>query len=422
MKVSRLLIENFRETKVVNSLKSFGVERKDDEKDLKLEDWLTKIIEDGRVSADIVNNCIWDELMYGHRRYMRVYEIKAIRKIKHDEDWKDFLEKYDCPEMNFNRIIQTKLQSNEKLKVCGMQTEYEEDKIKTVHILFVYNMEMYFKSNNSYGNFNSYIPVTIDLKKKLLIMKIWNKDDANTGDLPREQLDYVLDRLLRKLEFEIKAISVDPQCVLYKMSRALFNEFFMHLPNNKDVEDKRQTLPELIDNLLDGISLENKEVVDGLKTMNPEVIDIKEELYKLVQQVALYDYLKDNDIKELLDNTDRYISRIRFSDRDNLTASLISETGNKCIFDAKTFMCVRNSLDLVAKIVSIVVSFTDNSGRGLLSVKYDASDRQYLNIHILNTRYYTKEDFEMIWGLYERYESDNAEANALYIEDDAEAM
>lgn len=197
----------------------------------------------------------------------------------------------------------------------------------------------------------------------------------------------------------------------------------MHLPNNIDVEQKRENLSKIVNELLENISLSNSEIVNNMKTMNSEVINVEEELFKLIQQIALYDYLKDNNIKSLLQNTDTYISRIRFSDRDNLTASLTSETGVKCIFDAKTFMCVRNSLDLVERIVSIVVTFVNNSGKGLLSVKYDASDHNYLNIHILNSKYYTDDDFKMIWELYEQYESDNTtEVNTVYNEDDAEAM
>lgn len=422
MKVARLVTENIREKRIETFLKENGIERKDDEKDLKFEEWLSKILDEGRAKADLLNSGIWKELMYGHRRFMRVYELKAVRKIKHEEDWQDFLSAYDCPGMNFNRIIQTKLQDGKKIKVCGMHTEYDADKIKRVDILFVYNMEIFFKTNNSYGTFYSYIPVTFDLEKKVMILKVWNKDDSMPGDSPKEQLDDVLERLMKKLDFETKYITTDPQRVLYKMSRALFDEFFMHLPNHQEVKNKTQDLPAIINELLKGISLENAEIKNDLRTMNPEVMNVEDELYKLIQQVALYDYLKDNDIKDLLENTDRYISRIRFSDRDNLTASLTSETGIKCIFDAKTFMCVRNSLDLVEKIVSIVVSYTDNSGRGLLSVKYDAADRNFLNIHILRNGYYTEEDFEMIWGLYEQYESDDAEANAIHKEDDAEAM
>lgn len=168
--------------------------------------------------------------------------------------------------------------------------------------------------------------------------------------------------------------------------------------------------------LLKNVSLENSKEISGMITMEKEVINVEEEIYKLLQQVALYDYLKNHDMRCLLENTDRYISRVKFSDIDNLTASLNSEAGVKCIFDAKTFMCVRNSLDLVEQIVSIVVSFPVNSSRGILSVKYDASDARYLTIHILNGRYYAEEDYKIIWELYKKYESNNnAEISNVYI-------
>ena len=207
------------------------------------------------------------------------------------------------------------------------------------------------------------------------------------------------------------------------MSKALFDDFFRQLPNTDEVEAQKGNMSAIVNSLLLNVTLQNSEYDNGEITMNPEVINVQEEMYKLLQQVALYDYLKDNDIKTLLDNTDKYISRIRFSDRDNLTASLTSETGVKCIFDAKTFMCVRNSLDLVESIVSIVVSFVPPNKKGLLSVKYDASSRTFLNIHILNNRYYTEDEFAKIWELYKEYESeDNAITGVVCVEDNAEAM
>ena len=269
----------------------------------------------------------------------------------------------------------------------------------------------------------SFIPVTINLVDKILTMKVRNKEEAIEGSTPNEQLDDILKRLLGKLEFETKCISVDTQKTLYRMSKVLFDDFFKQLPNIAEVEAKKKTIPVLVNSLLENVTLLNQEEQNGLKTINKQVIDVEDEMYKLLQQVALYDYLKDNEIKILLQNTDRYISRIRFSDRDNLTASLTSETGVKCIFDAKTFMCVRNSLDLVERIVSIVVSFVSNSGKGIMSVKYDASDKRYLCIHILNNRYYSEEDFNKIWELYREYESkDNTKTSFISIEDNVAAM
>lgn len=36
--------------------------------------------------------------------------------------WYDFIEHYHCPSMNFNHIIQTNLENDEKLKVAAMNT------------------------------------------------------------------------------------------------------------------------------------------------------------------------------------------------------------------------------------------------------------------------------------------------------------
>lgn len=423
MEISKSLINNVRETKVTSYLRNIGVTRADDEKELDSVAWFSKLLDENRVSCDIFNDCLWRELMYGHRRFIRIYSLKSVRKIKRLEDWNDFNEKYNCPSMNFNQIVQTTMASDEKIKVCAMKTEVENDVIKRISILFAFNMDIRYRENGSVGKCISYIPVTMDLVEKVLTIKVWNKDDALEGSTPTDQLNNIYERLMKNLDFETKAISVDPQTVLYKMSKALFDDFFRKLPNTAEVEAKRDSMPELVDSLLKNISLENSEIKNEKKTMNSDVINVEDELYKLLQQVALYDYLKDNEIKALLENTDKYISRIRFSDRDNLTASLTSETGVKCIFDAKTFMCVRNSLDLVERIVSIVVAFANSSSKGLLLVKYDASDRTFLNIHILNNRYYTEEDYKMIWELYKIYESeDYAAISVVRDEDNAEAM
>ena len=250
---------------------------------------------------------------------------------------------------------------------------------------------------------------------------MWNREEGEENNTPIDQIDDIFRKLQKDLQFDTQALESNSQAVLYKMSKALFDYFFRKLPNINEIENKKIEIPQLVNDLLFGIRLQNIENQGNKIAMNTEVIDVKEEMYKLLQQVALYDYLKDHSIKDLLENTDKYISRIRFNDRDNLTASLTSEKGVKCIFDAKTFMCVRNSLDLVESIVAIVVTFTKK--RGLLSVKYDASDRRYLNIHVLNNRYYTADDFNKIWELYKKYESgENAIADSVYNENNIAAM
>lgn len=46
MAVSRNIVENIRESKILNCLKRKGVVKKDDEKGMELALWLSKVIED----------------------------------------------------------------------------------------------------------------------------------------------------------------------------------------------------------------------------------------------------------------------------------------------------------------------------------------------------------------------------------------
>ncbi len=422
MVVTELITNNIKDTKLTNYLSNKGIIRNEADKGMHLHLWLSKIINEGRISVDEINQCLYKELMYGKRRLMRHYELKNIRKIKRENDWQNFLSQYNCTSLNFNNILQTHPDNTDKIKVCAISTKISNETIQKVDILFVYNMKIRNHETEGETYFYSYLPVTFDLIDKSLTIKVWNKEDSLDNDSPSEQLYYVYTELQSYINFECQPITINPQSVLYKMSKALFDDFFKQLPNINEIEAKKEFIPSIVNSLLSNISLQNSEYKNGELSMNPEVINTEDEMYKLLQQVALYDYLKDNKIQSLLKNTDKYISKIRFNDRDNLTASLTSEKGVKCIFDAKTFMCVRNSLDIVETIVSIVVSFVKD--KGLLSVKYDASDKQFLNIHILNDRYYSEEDYKKIWELYKLYESEynNAIAGAVYTQDNTTAM
>lgn len=421
MAVAESMINNVRNTKVTDYLKKKGVTATQDEKGMLLHLWLEKLLNEERITPAELNQCLFQELMYGKRRFIRFYELRNIRKIKREDDWQQFLQEFQCSGMNFNRILETSLSDDRKLKVSAMSTSVLNGSIQTVDILFLFNMKIRDRKTEGEANCYSYLPVTFDFCNKALTIKVWNREEGLEDNTPLDQILYVYAKLVRHLAFDVKEITVNPQVVLYRMSKALFDDFFIQLPNIDEIVEKRASLQNIINQFLANVTLQNVEEADGKLIMNPEVMNMEEEMYKLLQQVALFDYLKDNNITTLLLNTDKYVSRIRFNDRDNLTASLTSEKGVRCIFDAKTFMCVRNSLDLVESIVALVVSFVKD--KGLLSVKYDASDRQYLNIHILQERYYSEEDYRKIWELYRTYESeDNADAGAVRFTDDAAAM
>lgn len=91
---------------------------------------------------------------------IRLYELKSIRKIKHTNDWNDFFHMFNCESMNFNYILETHLNHNEKYKIAAIKSVSDDRHILTsVDILFVYRMEMRAELNNGSPDTYSYIPV-----------------------------------------------------------------------------------------------------------------------------------------------------------------------------------------------------------------------------------------------------------------------
>lgn len=364
---------------------------------------LEQLCQNGLISVEDLNYFFFRELLYGQHRLMRVYSLSASTclRLTSRDSWGKLMRKFQISDWNYNQIIETVPQKTDSTKLALIQGERSNGNLIRVHLIFVFCM-----LKDSAGPMKtecSYIPVTIDLEQRCMIVKVWNQNGIVQESRPQVQLDEIYSILKETLELELdKEREVDPQNVLYDMSKELFNQFFERLPNIKEIDDKRESLSSIIDALLQNIPLNHVEQKDGKLYMPDGIINLEDELYRLIQQTALYDYREDNTLESLLPREEKYVSRIRFSDRDNLSANLTGENGVDCIYDAKTFMCIRDSLDIVKRIISLTVNFP--RARGVLQVKYEADNYHFLTLHILDGKYYSEEEFQQIWGLYKKYE------------------
>ena len=167
MAVAKEIIDNVRDTKIVDFLRKENVEKNSDELGMDLYIWLGKIIDENRISIEKINKVLFQELEYGDRRLIRIYQLKGTRKIKKEKDWEDFLKNYSCPSMNFNRIVETTLCEDDKIKVAAVKSNISEKTVNKVDILFVY--KMYTRSSEGTQKFiYSYLPVSVDVKNKIL--------------------------------------------------------------------------------------------------------------------------------------------------------------------------------------------------------------------------------------------------------------
>ena len=121
-----------------------------------------------------------------------------------------------------------------------------------------------------------------------MIVKVWNQNGIIQESRPQVQLELVYNELKETLDLELDEVrAVDPQNVLYDMSRELFNQFFERLPNIKEIDDQRENLSSIIDIMLQDIPLHHVEQRDGKLHMPDGIINLEEELYRLIQQTAL---------------------------------------------------------------------------------------------------------------------------------------
>ena len=302
MPVTKDIIENIDKSRIRNLLADNHIPNEDIDNGMEKHLLLNKLMDAQVLSETTVNEFLYRELMYGHRRLVRVYGLQTARIIKRISEWERFLNAYRCNSMDFNRIINTIMGENEILKVAAMRTEEENGILSKVEILFVFNMLKQNRTTRQFENVNSYIPVHFDFERKMIMLRVWNREMGAEDNTPNAQLDYVFSKLQEGLDFETKPISNNPQHILYKMSKDLFENFFNQLPNIQDIEGKKECLNDIVNDMLSGIALQHVETENGKLTMNPDIIDMQEEVYKLIQQAALYDFLKDNSIKELLGN------------------------------------------------------------------------------------------------------------------------
>ena len=409
------LLEKINKSDITKFLKEKGIKRTDDIRyieDKKL--LLETLVSQEDITEEDVSELFYKKILCGQQRLMRVYKLseKCCGLLKNKSAWEKLLKRYGINALHYDIMLQQFNYSDETSKLIYIKEIREKLSISRVDMIYVFKILKYNRKLQMLESVNSYLPVTLDLENKELIIKVYNQTGLEETSRPKVQLDAVFDEVEDMLQIELEENKISPENILYDMSRDLFDKFYQQLPNIKMIEQKKSELGKVADILLKGVELNYvSKDKDGLLRMDPGLIDLEDELYKLLQQVALVDYLEKEKIETLLPKNEIYISKIRFSDRDNLEASLTGENGLDCIYDKKTFMGIRNSLDIVKRIVAMRLIFPQE--RGNLQVKYEVNDRRYMVIHILEGKNYTMDEFKEAWELYKKYERQRTDKNML---------
>lgn len=249
--VNGSLIKNINETKLNQFLKENNCIRTDGQRGKDAKFWLEDLINEGKISTEILNDFFFNELFYGKSNMMNIYKIKSCKNLIDEENWIDGLaEAYDIQSINFNNIMSTGVNPDSPEKIAMFKTVFDEErKISSVKLIIV----KYIRAivNGKESDSCCYLAIEFNIEEKLLIVKIRNRHYIPIKDhRPKASIENVVNTLKWELDFETKIFDDEHQKVLYKMSKGLLEELYQSIPNYNDVHNMEKPIENFIEDTI----------------------------------------------------------------------------------------------------------------------------------------------------------------------------
>lgn len=87
MYISRSIVLNVGEDVIKNFLNDKDVSKKKLLNGQNMEMLISDLIDNKNLKVKDINDFFFEELMFGKRRYQRIYKLDSIKNIKYEEDW-----------------------------------------------------------------------------------------------------------------------------------------------------------------------------------------------------------------------------------------------------------------------------------------------------------------------------------------------
>lgn len=407
MYVNGSLIRNINESNLIKFLKDKNCVKESGEEGRETALWLRDLLDEEKVKASELNDFIFKELFYGKSNLINIFQIVSCRTMRDEEVWIERLaEIYNIDSVQFNKIISTTVDPDTPIKIGAIDTVFDDEgKITSIEMILVRYIRINLNGKDS--DSCCYIPIKFDFNNKLFIVKIRNQHGIpSKAHRPKATIDKIVEDFKFQMEFETKEYWKSHQEVLYKMSKGLLEELYESIPNYESVDQMDEYVQAFIEDTIKNIKIKNieKDSEEHVE-INPGVIDLKDELKKVLQHLVVADYFFNEDVDVFSkNNVSAVITSIKFNDKEENTARLTGENNSKAIVCSRTFMSMRKSIEAVKTVFALCIAYKRE--RDNIEVKFDASEKDRLSILILNQKYYTESDFDKVWRLYKKYESE----------------
>lgn len=410
MNIGNSIITNIEEKAIKSFLRKNGVSTEKLINNQNLGKLISEELDAEKFDISMLETFLFEELMFGKRKYMRIYRLDDIRNIKYEEDWNKLVNQDIGNSLNFNNIMTVQTSINESKKIAAIQTIYnDKDEIVKISILLVYPIKL---KDGSSSNF--YIPVEFDLIKKLLIIKAWRRNGVS-GEYqyrPSTLMDETSLWLDNNLDYSKENENQNDKETLYNMSKELSYEVFMKIPAYKESDSFFKEINDFSNSVLSNMELECTYKEQGKVCIPNGVMDINDELLKLIQRLTISDYFMNRDYNDVWNmGLKAVVNCVKFNDQENILAILSGENKKNPVFCSKSFLMLFKSIEESKLVNTIWISFKYNDNK--VRITYDTSKNdEYLEIAILSDfKYFSRGLFEHIWEVFIEYETSNNPKN-----------
>lgn len=355
-------------------------------------------IQNGKIEIDDLAEALYDDLLYGNQRLIRMYKICSFdKKMQSQDELLSRLQSYYpyVDTLDFNKIL-FQVADDEIDDLVGIRMTVGVNPSKIQKLNMIFSERCTVSDHNGQHDEYSYITVDVDFAKKVLFIKVKPK----TGVLQEDRKPAILmqryfEKITRMFSMNYHDYINIHKSTLCNMNIDLYTQIY-----NKMVKTRPSKIDEYVIKVADEIIKKLQISNYKIKVAENNIFNIKDILQKMVEHVLISDIIYESKVGGTLEGVDGYVTYIKFNDGTNISARLRSKQFIDPIFSSEAFMALRSSIENAQQISELKVYWLNKfSG---LRVSYNAIDPQYLEVLIY--RHHKKEEFEYAIARYKECE------------------
>lgn len=401
--LSQSIIVNVGEQYIETYLKKLGFQRTDGERGKELKYWVDDLLKQKKINVEDFEDFLFKELFWGKRKKVRVYKLEQTRNYKQPYDWeKPLKDIYNIDSINFCNILGTMPDEKDGRKIVAVRSEENiKGELDKIRLLFACLIQI--NGESGYINSIAYIPVEIDFKQKIMILKAWARQRIAQEEYKADNMLTHIQKLMQ-IEFHVATedFITEHKRILFLMSKSLINEAYAHVPTYTQICNINNIVEEFVENTLNGLSLRNKKMVGNKPVLEEGVMDFEGEIRNVIEGLSISDYFYQRNFDEIWGmGLEAVVARIKFNDTERVLTSLSGENTITPIFCTKTFMALKNRMEEAEKTETLWITMQREKGN--LNLKFDASESQYLEILIKYGIRFNETDMISALKIYDKY-------------------